>query len=159
MVCTLRPDAIFEPKEHQQRGLVAYVHFETIYALRDRYVGRATKRRHLVEQMAKWRDPYIIALLLSMAQQQTPLSDRPRDSEGKAKAPIALVGIRKGRARKLCVYTVIMPDNFLAKFERPWEASECGQVVVRCQEISLKEPKEAARRLRLALMESVADLD
>ncbi|KJK75785.1 hypothetical protein H634G_09149 [Metarhizium anisopliae BRIP 53293] len=146
----LRPDDIFEMNSGGVQ-LVAYANFETISIFRKRHSRGRARKLQLIQPAEACEDPYIMGILIGLAQHQQRRGGSQRECEGEGGQRVTLMGIPTREEKRLYVYTTRIPDKFLAKLERPSQRSDCDRVVVKYESISLIEPQRAVRRMWLAL--------
>ncbi|QLI71584.1 uncharacterized protein G6M90_00g091280 [Metarhizium brunneum] len=146
----LRPDDIFEMNSGGAQ-LVAYANFETISIFRKRHSRGRARKLQLIQPAEACEDPYIMGILIGLAQHQQRRDGSQRECEGEGGQRVTLMGIPTREEKRLYVYTTRIPDKFLAKLERPSQRSDCDRVVVKYESISLIEPQRAVRRMWLAL--------
>ncbi|TWU70519.1 hypothetical protein ED733_000916, partial [Metarhizium rileyi] len=119
---------------------VAYINLETIRTVRRRHMGvqnlrdlrlmikknnpvgwQIKKKLDRLRPAMEQEDPYIIGILIALAQSQRRIGQDRR--KGERVYVIALPGTR---APVAYFYKAFIPAAFLNKFDNPWEAHECA---------------------------------
>lgn len=150
-----RTNGLFGRGGHRGRCM-AYINFDTISRLRVMYVDRRwhaglpeeRKQKKLsMKPAAPCEEPYVVDLLICLAQEQAALGGEENEDEGGWWAHVW--GLEGARARRGFLYTAWIPKAFLDKLERPWEAVQCERVVIIYEAIKLdrRKPEETARQL------------
>ncbi|KAG9250663.1 uncharacterized protein F5Z01DRAFT_665617 [Emericellopsis atlantica] len=150
----LRTDGLFG-RGHRGRCM-AYINFDTISRLRVRYADRRwhtgppeeRKQKKLsMNPVAAWEEPYVVDVLICLAQEQAALGGEEGEDEGGWW--VHVLGLEGAPARNGYLYTAWIPKAFLDKLEKPWEAIKCQRVVVKYEAIKLEKQKleKTAHRL------------
>lgn len=138
---------------------LAYINFGTIASRRDQHVWKRytdkgpftnvplatvlSIKHKRIEPAAEQEDPYIVSILIAMAQKQRQQSDcgtRRGTDQGEK---VCAVGFPTIWARTAYFYEACIPSGFLDRFEEPSEPIKCGGFTVSYVEVSLLDPKAA----------------
>ncbi|RFU73353.1 hypothetical protein TARUN_8899 [Trichoderma arundinaceum] len=152
--------------ESSSQACLAYIHFESIALMRKREAWAVMGKRNSdnVEELAKqcrdrerWirprqecEDPYIIGILIALAQEQRAKGD----IEGQKGWKVHLIGLPETYASEMYFYTATIPRSFLDRIDNPLERGECPGFKVSYELINLTKPRKAARLLYEVLREN-----
>ncbi|PLB50825.1 hypothetical protein P170DRAFT_463911 [Aspergillus steynii IBT 23096] len=148
---------------------LAYITFDTIKSLREKYtrvfkaksVATVHIRRHslrVLEPPNPVEDPYIVALLIALVQDQRRQQQRGRQHAKTTTDPVSSDGSKCITDSQACnkvnilaitgfvttsvyVYTAIIPVEFLDKFDNPTHSSPSSPITVTCGGLPVKGAK------------------
>ncbi|KAK3291878.1 uncharacterized protein B0H64DRAFT_408319 [Chaetomium fimeti] len=158
---------------------LAYLNLETIDALREKHVCCRVGRRHSVpvatlrqkklrslQPRPKAADPYIVAALIALAQEQQLRSHqtaggRAVDAQAQSASSketeassheaaffnVQVLAVPGARAQVLHVYKASIPSGFLDNLQKPSLFSPCSPILVSCWLVSLTEPEEVVEQI------------
>lgn len=108
---------------------------------------RKEKLLHRLQPAMEAEDPYIIGILIALAQQQQRLRDENGAPPPTTGEKVYALFLPEAPAEVMYFYKAVIPRAFLRKLEYPWEAHECPQVTVSYRSVDLTDPAKALGRI------------
>ncbi|KAJ0420961.1 hypothetical protein BJY00DRAFT_312629 [Aspergillus carlsbadensis] len=143
---------------------VAFITFDTIKSLRESFIrprkttsipilNKTRSRLRLLEPRDRAEDPYLVGVLIALAQAQRRQQQQQPSGEVNLNDvqsfKVKVLAIPGTRAKYLYVYTATIPTDFLDKFDEPSRSSPSSPVSVSYYRIAVKDERSLERLHRL----------